>query len=243
MRYFIGKNGQQLGPFDAQQVREQLAAGAISYDDLVWRDGMAAWAPVRTEFPPLGPTNVTPPGVTTSAYPASSAPNPFFAPEAADEPALATRGRRLGAASIDHFLVFLCLIPGLIRLIPPFLESAVQSAQTNQHPNEAAIQQMILSSFGLLIVPVLALGVLQAVLLSLRGQTIGKLLCKIRIVRTNGERAGFVHAFLLRSVLMGFVTSVPVIGGLIALIDPLLIFREDHRCLHDLLAGTAVVGD
>ncbi len=62
MRYFIGKDGRQLGPFDARQVGEQLAAGAFSPDDLVWREGMAGWAPLRTEFASTPPASIASPG-------------------------------------------------------------------------------------------------------------------------------------------------------------------------------------
>jgi hypothetical protein len=37
------------------------------------------------------------------------------------------------------------------------------------------------------------------------------------------------------------VAMIPVVGGLISLVDIVLIFRRDRRCLHDHIAGTRVL--
>ena len=71
MRYFIAKNGVQLGPFEAREVQEQLASGAVSLEDLVWRDGMAAWAPLRTEFSPTTPPPISLVGNSADPSPAA----------------------------------------------------------------------------------------------------------------------------------------------------------------------------
>jgi uncharacterized RDD family membrane protein YckC len=42
---------------------------------------------------------------------------------------------------------------------------------------------------------------------------------------------------LLRGVVNGLLSIIPLYG----LVDALFIFREDKRCLHDLIAGTIVV--
>jgi hypothetical protein len=39
---------QQLGPFPAQTVREMLARGELSKDDLIYYQGLTAWAPIST---------------------------------------------------------------------------------------------------------------------------------------------------------------------------------------------------
>jgi hypothetical protein len=52
MRYYIGKNGAKLGPFEAPEIRVQLEAGVIAHDDLLWRPGLSDWIPVHVEFPP-----------------------------------------------------------------------------------------------------------------------------------------------------------------------------------------------
>ena len=36
-------------------------------------------------------------------------------------------------------------------------------------------------------------------------------------------------------------SMVPMLGGFASLVDALCIFREDRRCIHDLIAGTRVI--
>ena len=82
--------------------------------------------------------------------------------------------------------------------------------------------------------------VVQIVLLSRDGQTIGKKILRIRIVRIDTEQnAGFLRAALLRFILNNII--VYATNGFYGLVDALFIFREDRRCLHDLIAGTHVI--
>ena len=80
--------------------------------------------------------------------------------------------------------------------------------------------------------------VMQVVWLAKDGQTIGKKLVGIKIVlASTGQNGGFVPNVLLRAWLNALLNIVPMYG----LIDILFIFRSDRRCIHDLIAGTAVV--
>jgi uncharacterized RDD family membrane protein YckC len=63
----------------------------------------------------------------------------------------------------------------------------------------------------------------------------------IKIVRNDGSRAGLGRIFWLRMFVPGLVGAIPLVGGLFGLIDPLFIFGEEKRCLHDLIADTIVV--
>jgi uncharacterized RDD family membrane protein YckC len=40
---------------------------------------------------------------------------------------------------------------------------------------------------------------------------------------------------------MSLLSGIPYAGGLITLVDLLLIFGKERRCLHDLMADTIVV--
>ena len=97
----------------------------------------------------------------------------------------------------------------------------------------------------------LALLVVQVWMLTTRGQSIGKRITGIRIVRVeDGSKPGIVHAWVLREFL---VTMIGIVAGMIPFIGPFilrpafhitdwcLIFRDDQRCLHDLIASTRVV--
>ncbi len=50
-----------------------------------------------------------------------------------------------------------------------------------------------------------------------------------------------MKTLLLRAIVNGMIGMVPYVGGIYGLIDSLFIFREDRRCVHDLIAGTKVV--
>ncbi len=84
----------------------------------------------------------------------------------------------------------------------------------------------------------LAYVVVQAYLLTTRGQSIGKILLKIRIAnQKTGVSTGFVQNVLLREVLNAVLGAIPFYG----LVDALFIFRQDKRCIHDHIATTVVV--
>jgi len=106
---------------------------------------------------------------------------------------------------------------------------------------QLAPQDSVIDRFLWVIGSAAAVLMCQAVLLSTCGQHIGKVLLGLRIVREDGTPARFVHAFLMRDGLMFVIGLIPGIGGLIRLTDNLCIFTDDHRCLHDRIAGTRVV--
>ncbi len=44
--WYYTLNNQQVGPVDEEEIRKQVAAGAITQSTLVWTTGMANWAPI-----------------------------------------------------------------------------------------------------------------------------------------------------------------------------------------------------
>ena len=121
---------------------------------------------------------------------------------------LAGRGSRLGAAIID-LVIYLVPYLVLVRLSP------------------------ILS-----VIVIAATFVYQMYLLSRDGQTLGKKMVGIRIVKVNtGLNGGFVANVLVRGIFNGVLGFIPFYS----LVDILFIFRGDRRCIHDLIAGTRVV--
>lgn len=79
------------------------------------------------------------------------------------------------------------------------------------------------------------------VLLARHGQTVGKRLLKIRIVRGHGEPASLARLLVRRYLPVAIVSSIPLVGGLLAIINVLFIFRESRKCLHDSIADTIVI--
>lgn len=86
-------------------------------------------------------------------------------------------------------------------------------------------------------ISMLGLFVTQAVLITVRGQSLGKIVAGIRIERPDGSLPGFLRAVLLRA----WVFNALALCGIVPLVDALMIFSSERRTLHDLLADTRVV--
>lgn len=141
---------------------------------------------------------------------------------------LAGRGARLGGAIIDGIISWVVLFP--IVYYSGFWQSAMfgQISWTFQ--------------FGMGLIGIVVFVVLNGYLLAKRGQTIGKLLVGTRIVSVDGGQIlPFLKVFGLRYLPISIVAQIPLIGNLLAIVNVLFIFRDDRRCIHDLIAGTKVV--
>ena len=84
--------------------------------------------------------------------------------------------------------------------------------------------------------------IIHGYLLSKYGQTVGKKIVGTRIVdKGTGKIIPLGKIFILRVLPISIISQIPLIGGLFGLADSLFIFRDDKRCIHDLIAGTIVV--
>ena len=97
------------------------------------------------------------------------------------------------------------------------------------------------SMLSSMIISIVLFLLIQGYLLATTGQTIGKKLIGLRIVRSNGERPDVGHVIGLRYMLIWVIAAVPVVGWIFALVDALMIFRDSRKCLHDNIADTIVV--
>lgn len=233
MRYFIGKDGKQLGPFAEEQVRAKLVAGEVSHDDLGWHEGMPEWKPLRTLFAASTFPAPETPRTGTSSIPLDS--SDFKAPE--PSASLAGRGSRLGAYLLDQLIALVLILPGLWKLLQPFMKDL----EAGNAPTPEELLANIAPALPLLIIPLLAFVIVQVVMLVKNGQTIGKKMLGIRIVKLDGSNPSFTNVIIMRGILPGLIGGIPMVGPAFSLIDVLLIFREDHRCVHDMIAGTIVV--
>jgi len=164
--------------------------------------------------------------------------NPYAAPAArvidplqTDTQELADRGTRLGAAIVDG------LIYAVVAVVPAIALPAVIGRGGGARMSDTAAGVMFFF-VGLLFLAVL---VINCVLLHKYGQTIAKRLFKIKIVRSDGSRCGLARVIFARWLPVGLLGAIPLVGYIVSLLDPLLIFREDYRCLHDHIADTVVV--
>ena len=161
--------------------------------------------------------------------------NPYAAPAArvidplqTDTQELADRGTRLGAAIVDG-MIYLVVI-GLPVVVLPVMFGRQQRDETAGIVLAFVVGALFI---GLLVV--------NGVMLHRHGQTIAKRLFKIKIVRGDGSRCGLTRVIFARWLPVALLGAIPFVGYIVSLLDPLLIFREDYRCLHDHIADTVVV--
>lgn len=159
---------------------------------------------------------------------------------------LADRGARLLAASIDELIVLGAFAPMLFGAIPTRaeLESMANDPMlldTGQLTSQMLSGMLRGPGIALTVVALLIWCVITSWLVATNGQSIGKRLVGIKVVRTDGSRASFARIFLLRNVVNGLPNLLPYVGWLYQLADPLLIYQDSRRCIHDLIADTTVV--
>jgi hypothetical protein len=61
MNWYYESAGQQQGPVPDSEIDRLLAEGRITPDTLIWREGLAGWAPLRTARPAPAPAPASPP--------------------------------------------------------------------------------------------------------------------------------------------------------------------------------------
>lgn len=239
----LGADGKEYGPVTAGKIHEWIIDGRANLQTKARRTGETEWRPLA-EFPDfnqagLRPVETDPAPVLPPVSPRAAAAAYAAAPRAELPPA--SRGLRLAAAAIDGLLRALCYVPMLTPL-SRFFVAEIQNGERRSYQELSAMMNQVIGDSMLQVLPLLGVLVLiQLVLLARRGQSVGKLLTGIRIVRTDGSPAGFLHAFLLRGTVPVVIELIPILGFVFWIVDSSFIFRSDRRCLHDLIAGTVVV--
>ena len=137
---------------------------------------------------------------------------------------LAERGDRFVANLVDSFVVVL-----------PWLVGGLIGGLSGSKDSDGVLPAMLMALGAL---ASLGIAGYQLYLVGTTGQTIGKRSRGIRVVRLDGSPASLGRILLLRNIVPGILGSL---CGLVNLIDALMIFGEERRCLHDLLADTKVV--
>ena len=141
---------------------------------------------------------------------------------------LASPWARLAAVIIDGLIY--------IAVVVAFAIIAALTLSSNQSDEEFPLAIILAAAVAVIIVLII-----QMVLLGTRGQTIGKIALKIRIVDAQtGAHPGWPRLVLLRAIVNGILTGIPFLGGIYWIVDSLFVFRADHRTIHDLYSGTRV---
>ena len=168
--------------------------------------------------------------------------NPFVVTPAAVPPLPAQPapfGRRAAALALDHVALLLCLLPGFFLLliltmvvnsqpVPPGIDSADLFS-------EIAMEAMPVFLGGLLAGALVQLG-----LLAFQARSLGKRLMGLRIVRTDGSRAGALRILFVRTPVQ-FLNYLPGLNPILVIVNLVLALRPPHESVHDRVAGTQVV--
>ena len=165
------------------------------------------------------------------------------------EPAreLASPWVRLAAKIIDLLITLAVIIPAaLIGFLVADVSYSAPGVPVFAFDNLFIVGPIVLAAL-------LVISVVQLYLLGTRGQTIGKIVMKVRVVDARtGEHPGWERLVLLRSLLhlltMVALNSIallnpitgPSMGAIYGIIDSFFIFRSDRRTIHDHIAETRV---
>ena len=218
----MGADGKEYGPVSIDQINGWIGAGRANLQTKARRTGETEWKTLG-DFPEFNS-----PPVLASSQPASEPVVTSVATAPTFSPYLASRWLRLGARLLDSLVAGLFVMPGFFVLI---------SAGVLSTPNQPNTP-LLLGGFAIMGATLMVLLGIQIYLLVKRGQTIGKKLLGLKIVNhEDGANPGFVKVFLLRVFVNALIGVVPPYS----IVDILFIFRDDQRCIHDLLAGTVVV--
>ena len=184
-------------------------------------------------------------------------PDPYAAPQSFETEAfvevdIAPPLRRIGAYLLNTLFQILAMIPLIIAIA-----SVVRQSQVLDIESPAFWELAIQQNSGLLLlgaVLLIALGIVQAALLTSRGQSLGKMICRLKVVKTDGSDAGFVGAVLLREIV--FWVGIAIAGGIISaltgwqdnwlnnlamLVCLVQLCVGNRRTIQDMLAGTVVI--
>ncbi|MGA7436984.1 MAG: RDD family protein [Luteibacter sp.] len=136
------------------------------------------------------------------------------------ERAKASRGQRFGAAMLDGIFTVICIAPWTYSTM----------GHQKMSPSAAILGFILL----------IALCAINITLLHKNGQTLGKKIVGTKVVMADGSPAPLWRILLLRWLPLAVISLIPVVKFL-SLLDAVVIFASDRRCIHDHIAGTIVV--
>ncbi len=249
MNWYYVEQGQQAGPVDDARLDELRRSGKIQADTLVWREGMANWAPYSVALGETAAAQAPPliaPGAGEAVctecggvFPTDSMIRygtvyvcanckPVFMQKLAEGARIDTGALRyagfwirFGAKLLDG------LILGCLVLAPlMFLTFGMLSRASPE--SELGIQLLIQLGYN---IPYAAYTIF---FVGKYGATPGKMICKIHIVDSSGSKIGYGRATgrFFAEILSGMICYIGyIMAG----------FDEEKRALHDRICNTRVV--
>jgi len=251
MSWYYAENNERRGPIEDAAFQTLVAAGTINPETLVWREGMAEWAPYAQT------SNASSPPVTVAASPLSGV---ALASTSTSAAAACSQCGRLFPADdmVSYENRYVCA-----DCKPAFFQKIKEGAVVTGQREYAGfwirfgakfidgiimnvVSRLVLLVMGFALTdpdtaPIIGGGV--SLVLNAAyfiyftgkfGATLGKMACKIEVIRpdgtpmTFGSATGRYFAELLSSLTLG-------IGYIMAAFD------EEKRALHDRICDTRVV--
>jgi len=249
MNWYYVERGQQAGPVGDEELDKLVHSGQIKADTLVWHEGMPAWAPygeagsgTAAANPSAAAAAPTPEAVCSECgriFPIDetirhgnvrvcAACKPVFLQKLQEGAALNTGelkyagfGIRFGAAIIDGLILG---VPFLILFI------LVMGASVREGPGPINLLPSLLQ-LGLVVVQV----AYQTFFWGKYGATPGKMLCKLKVVTSDGNPISYARALgrAFGEMLSGMICYIGYI--MVAFDNP------QRRALHDHICNTRVV--
>lgn len=256
MIWYYVDAGQQAGPVSEEQLEALRASGKVTDDTLVWREGLAEWQPLRQARPAVaGPAQSV--YVSNPTFPATSGPGavcaecgrmfdindmirhgdayicagckPIFMQKLAEGAKIDTGllnyagfWIRAAAKIVDGIIL------GVVLMVPIF----IAAFSTAQGGDPEALEKIILiSQLGYYLIWM----AYTVFFLGKYGATPGKMVCKIKVVMSDGSPVSYGRATgrFFAEVLSGMVCYI---GYLMVAFD-----KTEHRALHDHICNTRVV--
>lgn len=165
--------------------------------------------------------------------------NPYSPPHAEEEisqdgglveAAQASSGSRLGAHLIDM------MISVAVFWVIAYSTGYIQRMHQASEEGIGLLPERLMMQ---LVMTIIFLGINWRLLA--QGQTVGKRLLKIRIVRKNGEPIERLRIITHRFLPVWLMYYIPFVGSFVMLVDSVLIFRSGRNTLHDDIADTKVI--
>ena len=228
--WYLYKDGQQQGPVSWEQLRRQAASGQIGAEDQVWTESMSDWTragEVEGLFPSFGPAAAPAPPPRPSMGQRQPAPADAGWPAGSRAGAYpkAPMGRRFLAYFIDGLIASVPMtIIGVIVSIAIFL-----SADTSGDPSALV---MVLAFGGGLLGFAWALGYTLLRDGMGNGQSLGKRMFKLMVVRLEDGRPSTKVNSAVRNLIGGVLGFIDIIVALVG---------QTGQRLGDKLVNTQVI--